>query len=127
MCPGQHTSVNAYAGTHSYAVDVRTEYVASFKTTRLTRYHHWFNACGVFIFINHFALQRRPVSVRLVATSPIARGTEILISYGDSLSNDDLLLDYGFVQRGNPNDRCPVGFSVGLVEMARNAAGVERT
>jgi hypothetical protein len=65
-------------------------------------------------------------SVRLVATAPIAGGSEILISYGDNLSNDDLLLDYGFVQRGNPSDRCPVRFDLGLVEMARGAGGVTR-
>jgi len=41
-------------------------------------------------------------SFDLFALRPIARGDEVLISYGNALSNDDLFMRYGFVIPGNP-------------------------
>lgn len=41
-----------------------------------------------------------------------------------SASNDFLLIDYGFVIPGNPNDRVAVRFDPGLLEVAREVAGV---
>jgi len=42
-------------------------------------------------------------SFDLVALKPIRSGDEILISYGQGLSNDDLMVRYGFVVEGNPH------------------------
>jgi len=62
-------------------------------------------------------------AVALVAKQRIAAGTPVLISYGP-LSNDFLLLDYGFVGRNNPHDTCALRFSSGLLEIAREVAGL---
>lgn len=41
-----------------------------------------------------------------------------------SRSNDLLFIDYGFMVPGNPNDRVTVRFDPGLLEVAREVAGV---
>lgn len=42
---------------------------------------------------------------RVVAAQAVPRGQQVLINYG-SQSNDALLQRYGFVEDGNPQDRC---------------------
>lgn len=39
--------------------------------------------------------------------TPLAAGEEVRLSYGTSLSNDDLMVNYGFIVEGNPFDRLP--------------------
>lgn len=41
----------------------------------------------------------------MVAAQAVPRGQQVLINYG-SQSNDALLQRYGFVEDGNPQDRC---------------------
>lgn len=61
--------------------------------------------------------------VALCAKERMAAGTPLLISYGP-LSNDFLLLDYGFIVRDNPHDRCALRFGAGLLELGREVAGL---
>lgn len=60
----------------------------------------------------------------LVAKQRIAPGDQLLICYGQSLNNDLLLLDYGFVEQSSTGDTCPLRFSGGLLELAREVAGL---
>jgi hypothetical protein len=46
----------------------------------------------------------------------IAEGEPLLLSYGP-LSNDFLLMDYGFLVAGNPHDRVPLRYDVGLLQV----------
>ena len=46
----------------------------------------------------------------------MAAGQALTISYG-ALSNDLLLLDYGFLLLSNPHDDVKLGFSSGLLEV----------
>lgn len=60
--------------------------------------------------------------VRLVAARDLAPGDQVTISYGP-LSNDALLLDYGFVVEHNPHDSLELRFDPGLIWLAQRAAG----
>jgi hypothetical protein len=42
-------------------------------------------------------------AIYFVATQPIARGMEALLSYGDR-TNDHFVLYYGFTPKNNPHD-----------------------
>lgn len=46
----------------------------------------------------------------------IAAGEPLLLSYGP-LSNDFLLMDYGFVIPGNPHDRVALRFDMNLINV----------
>jgi histone-lysine N-methyltransferase SETD3 len=46
----------------------------------------------------------------------IAAGEPLLLSYG-KLSNDFLLMDYGFVVPGNEHDRVALRFDIELVKV----------
>lgn len=61
------------------------------------------------------------VALRALAHFPI--DTPLLLSYG-ALSNDFLLLDYGFIVAANPHDRCALRFSPVLLDLAREVAGL---
>lgn len=50
------------------------------------------------------------------AVSQIAAGEPLLLSYG-KLSNDFLLMDYGFVAPNNPHDRVALRFDVELIKV----------
>ncbi|KAL4423246.1 hypothetical protein ABPG77_000038 [Micractinium sp. CCAP 211/92] len=65
-------------------------------------------------------------SMQMVALRELRAGEDVLISYG-SLSNDFLLLDYGFLIPGNPYDTVQLRFDRGLVEAAKAVAGVGST
>ena len=62
-------------------------------------------------------------AVEVRALQPLSAGTPLLQSYGN-LSNDFLLMDYGFVVPGNPHDRAALHFSAGLLDFAREVAGL---
>jgi hypothetical protein len=47
----------------------------------------------------------------------LAAGEPLLLSYGP-LSNDDLVMDYGFMIPENPHDRVAVRFDVGLLNVS---------
>lgn len=47
----------------------------------------------------------------------IAAGEPLLLSYGP-LSNDFLLMDYGFLCPGNPHDRVTLRFDVDLLQVS---------
>eukprot|EP00887_Chlorella_sp_A99_P000675 scaffold5.g675.t1 len=51
----------------------------------------------------------------MVASRDLAAGEPVLLSYGP-LSNDFLLMDYGFVVEGNPHDTVQLRFHPGLIE-----------
>eukprot|EP00850_Spirogloea_muscicola_P022128 SM000278S10015 [mRNA] locus=s278:142263:144269:- [translate_table: standard] len=53
----------------------------------------------------------------------IAEGAPVVISYGE-LSNDLLLLDYGFVEANNPFDTLDLVFDLGMIASAQTRAGV---
>jgi len=61
--------------------------------------------------------------VELVTTRDIAAGEAIELSYGE-LSNDDLLLDYGFIVEDNPFDVVKLRWDVKLIELAREIGGL---
>ncbi|KAF8068228.1 SETD3 [Scenedesmus sp. PABB004] len=69
-----------------------------------------------------------PGGVALVAKTKIPAGAPLLLSYGP-LSNDFLLMDYGFVVPDNPHDRVALRFepelvaSAALIGGARDGAG----
>lgn len=54
--------------------------------------------------------------LQLVALQQIAANQPLMLSYG-SLSNDFLLMDYGFVVPNNPFDRIQLNFSLQLLEV----------
>ena len=54
--------------------------------------------------------------VQLVSLQNIDSNQPLLLSYGN-LSNDFLLMDYGFVVPGNPFDRVQLSFSLQLLEV----------
>jgi len=49
----------------------------------------------------------------------IEAGEPLLLSYGP-LSNDFLLMDYGFVVPGNSNDRVALRFDLDLVNVSQS-------
>eukprot|EP00897_Mesotaenium_endlicherianum_P010845 jgi/Mesen1/978/ME000012S00525 len=51
-----------------------------------------------------------PSLLPLVALHPLEAGAPVSISYGE-LDNDELLLDYGFIVRGNPHERFSLPFA----------------
>eukprot|EP00466_Bigelowiella_natans_P000811 jgi/Bigna1/135435/aug1.29_g10143 len=57
----------------------------------------------------------------------ISKGDELFIKYGKSLTNDDLLLDYGFVDENNPNDSIDLAFNSEFLEMARVISGLSHS
>lgn len=59
----------------------------------------------------------------LKALQPLAAGTPLLLSYG-ALSNDYLFMDYGFIIPGNAHDRTGLHFTAGLLDIAREVAGL---
>jgi hypothetical protein len=62
-------------------------------------------------------------AMELRALVPLPPGEPLLLSYGP-LSNDFLLMDYGFIVPGNPHDRAALRFSAGLIDFAREVAGL---
>ena len=54
----------------------------------------------------------------------VMEGEQLEISYG-ALSNDFLLLDYGFVVSGNPHDRVSLRFGLELLQACRCLQAVE--
>ena len=57
-----------------------------------------------------FCEQVREVSkgtVELLALRPSAAGEAVTLNYGADLTNDFLLMDYGFMVPGSPADQCP--------------------
>jgi hypothetical protein len=54
---------------------------------------------------------------QVVAEKDLERGENVVINYGP-LSNDILLLDYGFVMPNNPNDRVELRFDGQLLDTA---------
>ena len=58
--------------------------------------------------------------VALVAKRDIMAGEQLEISYG-ALSNDFLLLDYGFTVAGNPHDRVSLRFGFELLQVSGSA------
>ncbi len=60
---------------------------------------------------------------QVVAQQDLERGDALVLDYGP-LSNDILLLDYGFVIPNNPYDRVELRFELQLLEAACFAAGL---
>jgi len=58
----------------------------------------------------------------VVAQQDLERGDALVLDYGP-LSNDILLLDYGFVIPNNPHDHVELQFELQLLEAACFAAG----
>jgi hypothetical protein len=52
----------------------------------------------------------------------VPAGAPLLLNYG-ALSNDFLLMDYGFILPGNPNDRVALRFDIDLLEVGRGSTG----
>ncbi|CAL9769094.1 unnamed protein product [Musa acuminata subsp. burmannicoides] len=63
------------------------------------------------------------MSIKVVADTQIKQDTHVLLNYG-SLSNDFLLLDYGFVIPSNPHDHVELKYDEALLDAASLAAGV---
>ncbi|WIA31032.1 hypothetical protein OEZ86_001070 [Tetradesmus obliquus] len=63
-----------------------------------------------------------PGGVAMVAKKQIAVGEPLLLSYG-RLSNDFLLMDYGFVSPDNEHDRVALRFDIELVKAAALTGG----
>ena len=61
--------------------------------------------------------------VELVTTRDLRPGEPIELSYGN-LSNDDLLLDYGFIVEDNPHDTVKLRWDLKLIELAREIGGL---
>lgn len=59
--------------------------------------------------------------LQLVALQDVPQQQPLHISYGN-LSNDFLLMDYGFVVPGNPFDRVQLSFNLDLLEAAKEVA-----
>ena len=66
-------------------------------------------------------------AIELVALRAIAAGEEVSYCYGARLSNDDFLLDYGFVPTDNAHDDCSLAWdqSGALLQSACDVAGTE--
>lgn len=66
-------------------------------------------------------------AIEVVALRAIAAGEEVSYCYGASLSNDDFLLDYGFVPSHNAHDECSLAWeqSGALLQSACDVAGVD--
>ena len=66
-------------------------------------------------------------AIELVALRAIAAGEEVSYCYGARLSNDDFLLDYGFVPTDNMHDDCRLAWdqSGALLQSACDVAGAE--
>lgn len=65
-------------------------------------------------------------AVELVATRDLAAGDEVSYCYGARLSNDDFLLDYGFVPARNAHDDVQLAWAAGgLLASACDVAGIE--
>ena len=58
-----------------------------------------------------------------VGAAPLPEGAEVSLSYG-ALSNDDLLLDYGFILDDNPNDTVQIAAGADLIDAACAVAGL---
>ena len=56
-------------------------------------------------------------SLQLVALQDIPHRQSLLLSYG-GLSNDFLLMDYGFVLANNPFDRVQLSFNLDMLEVS---------
>ncbi|KAJ3694849.1 hypothetical protein LUZ60_000226 [Juncus effusus] len=63
------------------------------------------------------------LSIKVVANNQIEENTQVTLNYGN-LSNDFLLLDYGFVIPSNPYDRVELRYDSALLEAASMTAGV---
>lgn len=69
----------------------------------------------------------RPVTggaAALVTLRDVSAGEELLLCYGAGLSNELLLLDYGFVSDNCPSDSVALRWSLPYVELAREVAGL---
>ncbi|XP_002964620.2 histone-lysine N-methyltransferase setd3 [Selaginella moellendorffii] len=64
--------------------------------------------------------------LKVVTKRNLEKGSAITLNYGP-LSNDLLLLDYGFVIPDNPHDRIELRYDGSLMENARMIAGLSRT
>lgn len=75
-----------------------------------------------------------PGAIEMVAARRVKAGEEITLNYGN-LTNDAFLLDYGFVPSssssdggggggGNPHDTAGLRWDIGLLEAAREVAGL---
>eukprot|EP00775_Hariotina_reticulata_P007813 gene7813-8010_t len=62
------------------------------------------------------------VVISVIGLQKIKAGEPLLLSYGQ-LSNDFLLMDYGFAVPGNPNDRVALRFDLDLVNAAALTGG----
>ncbi|BBN19866.1 hypothetical protein MPTK1_8g14370 [Marchantia polymorpha subsp. ruderalis] len=60
---------------------------------------------------------------QVVAESSLEKGMPLSLTYG-ALSNDYLLLDYGFVVSENPHDRVELKYDPSLLDVARMAGGL---
>ena len=61
---------------------------------------------------------------QVVAEKDLDEGEDVFLNYG-SLSNDILLLDYGFVLPNNPNDRVELRYDGQLLDTACLVAKVD--
>lgn len=62
-------------------------------------------------------------ALELVARRDIQLGEEVTFCYGKELSNDDFLLDYGFVPESNPHDDTLLAWANGvMLDSAREAS-----
>jgi len=64
------------------------------------------------------------ITVSLRCLEDVREGDELFIRYGDTLTNDDLLLDYGFVDGNNPHDSVDLSFDHQFIEMGRTVTGL---
>lgn len=69
------------------------------------------------------SVRARADGVELVTTRHLKAGEPIELSYGE-LSNDDLLLDYGFIVENNPFDTVKLRWDLKLIELAREVGGL---
>lgn len=82
--------------------------------------NHSFNSnCNVDMIGNKFG------EIKLITTADVENGDMIYINYGN-MSNDEYLLDYGFIIKNNPFDKIELKFDMALIHDGRKLSKITK-